>query len=78
MFEKILPVRLAVNWQFFPINLNELSIDLAELNNRLAKFVAKSEAFLKNRSEPRFRTVLRNGVLAYWYEQEELLHKVGI
>lgn len=73
MLDKLFPVRIGDNLQLVPIKLNELSINLAELNNRLAKFVKKNHAFLEDRSEPRFRSVLRNGVLAYWYEQEELL-----
>jgi hypothetical protein len=41
-------------------------------NARLRAYVTKNDAALNDRSEPVFRTQLRNGILAHWYSVETI------
>jgi hypothetical protein len=55
-----------------PCREEDLSFDLQAANSRLDAFTKTHKSFLKSRSEVEFRTLIRNGVVAYWYMSESI------
>ncbi|MBV5328556.1 MAG: hypothetical protein JZU65_13125 [Chlorobium sp.] len=60
------------------IDISELTFNLSAANARLSAYVSNNEEILKDRAEPVYRSQLRNGIPAYWYQDLDIsqyIHK---
>jgi hypothetical protein len=72
--DRVQPMFFGDDWTPRPISEKDLSFDLEGCNNRLHEYVTRNVVALRDRSEPVLRAQLRNGVLAYWYGDESIVH----
>lgn len=70
--DHIQPMYFGEDWIPRPVNENELSFDLQAANNRLKKYSRRHSNYLQSREEPVFKSLLRNGIMAYWYSTESI------
>jgi hypothetical protein len=66
------PMRFGDDWVPRAISHSALSFDLEAANARLSAYVERSEVALRERSEPVYRTQVRNGTLAHWYTNNSI------
>jgi hypothetical protein len=72
MLDSIQPMHFGDDLVPKAIEITDLSFDIVTANARLRAYVTKNDAALNDRSEPVFRTQLRNGILAHWYSVETI------
>ena len=70
--DRVEGIRFGNDWVPRSIGLAALTFDLDAANRRLRGFVARHEQLLCDRSEPVFRALLRNGIIAYLYSGESI------
>ena len=73
MLDRIQPMHFGDDLVPRPIEVKDLSFDIVAANARLRAYVTQNGAALNDRSEPVFRTQLRNGILAHWYSVETIV-----
>lgn len=70
--DRIQAMRFGDDYVPRPINNSSLTFDLDEAKARLRDYAARNEERLCDRSEPVFRAIIRNGIIAYWYSDESI------
>ena len=60
------------DWVPRSIDIATLTFDLHAANARLRDYAAWHKQLLCDRSEPVFRALIRNGIIAYWYSVESI------
>jgi hypothetical protein len=65
--EKIQPFAFGDDYKPMEITFDQLTFDIDQANRRLSDFALLHELELASEEEPMFRSVLRNGQMAYFY-----------
>ena len=71
--DRIQPFRFGDDFLPVPCNEDQLSFDLGAANKRLANYVYRNTEFLDMRHEVEYKCIIRNGVMAYWYQDESII-----
>lgn len=70
--DRIQPFRFDDDFLPVPCNEDQLSFDLSAANKRLANYINSNAEFLDKRHEVEYKCMIRNGVMAYWYQNESI------
>ena len=73
ILDRIQPFRFDDNFIPAPCNEDQLTFDLSAANNRLRKYVDSNNDFLDMRHEVEYKCLIRNGIMAYWYQNESII-----
>jgi poly-gamma-glutamate capsule biosynthesis protein CapA/YwtB (metallophosphatase superfamily) len=71
--DRIQPMSYSDEWKLKPVQMSDLTFDLSAANTRLKRYVKRHARWLTMRHEVEFKSILRNGVLAYWYRNESII-----
>jgi hypothetical protein len=70
--DQIQPFKFDDDFLPVPCNEDQLTFDLSAANKRLMEYVNSNPEFLDKRHEVEYRCLIRNGVMAYWYQNESI------
>lgn len=70
--DRVQPFKFGDDFLPVPCHQSQLSFDLSAANKRLRKFVNGNASFLDQRHEVEYKSLVRNGVMAYWYQKESI------
>jgi hypothetical protein len=75
--EKIQPMSFNEHFCLKPSGVENLTFNLTKANDRLSRYTKQNAAMLECTQEPRFFSKFRNGILAYWYNEEPIGESKG-
>lgn len=70
--DRVQPFKFGDDFLPVPCHESQLSFDLNAANKRLHKYVKSNASFLDQRHEVEYKSLVRNGVMAYWYQNESI------